>query len=284
MLDWITRALRRYANAIRYADGVDAGGSQSDEDGEEDDFESKSSNSNAKTDQIDGNEEQAPATQSTHHAADAKNAFVDMQAAILCNQAACYLKIGDGISAMEAADRASTLKPTTECVTGRKAAYRRACALEVTGEWDESRQEFKRVLDVEPKNISCQQGLVRLARAEKAYRARLKTAFGGCLVSGKLNGFASDNRPPPAEDTKSSPSIPGIGDFGGVGGDEGPWSDGSSYTSEDDSEDGDYEDDSRSSSGSGEDERERENAAATADERGSSDAGGESLSSEKQQQ
>lgn len=38
------------------------------------------------------------------------------------------------------------------------------------------------------------QGLGRIARREKAYREQLRKSFGGCLVSGKLQGFASEGR------------------------------------------------------------------------------------------
>lgn len=87
-----------------------------------------------------------------------KEAFVDLQVAVLCNQAACFLKLGDGPSALEVADRASRLKAVAaDSPAGIKAAYRRACALEAVGEWDEARDVFKSVLNVAPKNSQCRQ-------------------------------------------------------------------------------------------------------------------------------
>lgn len=145
--------MRRYAKAIRYADGVGQGDIESDEDGQ--DSEDGCSDSHTESDDIGGDDKEA--TVSPQDEVAKKNAFFDLQVAILCNQATCYLKIGDGISAMEAADRASELKPSVDSVAGRKAAYRRACALEAIGEWDESRAVFKRVLEVDPKNVQCHQ-------------------------------------------------------------------------------------------------------------------------------
>lgn len=99
------------------------------------------------------------------------------------------------------------------------------------------------------------QGLARLASAEKAYRTRLKTAFGGCLVSGKLDGFASDNRPAPTDDERQP--TPRMTDFAADGAEAGPWSNGSSDTSESDTESGGgYYSDSEVSSVSGEKEME----------------------------
>lgn len=77
--------------------------------------------------------------------------------AILCNQAACHLKLGDGAAALEVADRASTFKAPVDGAAGVKAAYRRACALEAVGDLDEARVAFKSVLDVDPKNSHCVQ-------------------------------------------------------------------------------------------------------------------------------
>lgn len=75
-----------------------------------------------------------------------KEAFVDLQAAVLCNLAACFLKLGDGPSALEIAGRASRPKAVAaDSSAGIKAAYRRACALEAAGDWDEARDAFKSV-------------------------------------------------------------------------------------------------------------------------------------------
>lgn len=46
------------------------------------------------------------------------------------------------------------------------------------------------------------QGLGRIARREKAYREQLRKSFGGCLVSGKLQGFASEGR-----NVKKTPAV-----------------------------------------------------------------------------
>lgn len=143
--------MRRYAEAIRYADGVSEGDIESDEDDQ--DSENGYSDSYTERDSI-GRDEAAASPQGVETR---KNAFANLQAAILCNQTACYLKIGDGPLAMEAADRASEIMSTVDSAAGRKAAYRRACALEAVGEWDESRAVFKRVMAVDPKNVQCRQ-------------------------------------------------------------------------------------------------------------------------------
>lgn len=83
--------------------------------------------------------------------------FVDLQVAILCNQAACHLKLGDGAAALEVADRASMLQAPTDSAAGIKAAYRRACALEAVGDWEEARHTFRSVLEVDAKNTQCSQ-------------------------------------------------------------------------------------------------------------------------------
>lgn len=84
--------------------------------------------------------------------------FVDLQVAVLCNQAASFLKVGDGPAALEAAERASTLKaPAVGCVAGIKAAYRRACALEAVADWDAARDAFTELLALDPKNVQCSQ-------------------------------------------------------------------------------------------------------------------------------
>lgn len=84
--------------------------------------------------------------------------FVDLQVAVLCNQAACFLKMGQALSALAAAERASSLKAVAaDCPAGIKAAYRRACALEAVGDWGEARRAFRSVLDVDQKNSQCRQ-------------------------------------------------------------------------------------------------------------------------------
>ena len=94
-----------------------------------------------------------------------EEAFVDLQVAVLCNQAACFLKLGDGPAAFEVADRASGLKAVAaDSPAGIKAAYRRACALEAVGDWDEARDAFKSVLNVAPKNSQCRQVPIRCER------------------------------------------------------------------------------------------------------------------------
>lgn len=138
------RALRRYNKAILYADGVPPGEVSDDEEGDEADGERKTE-SEKETD--DGAKEE--------------DAFVDLKVAILCNQAACHLKLGDGAAALEAADRASQLKSPSDPAGGTKATYRRACALEAVGDWEESRRAFKTVLDVDPKNVQCVQVMGR---------------------------------------------------------------------------------------------------------------------------
>ncbi|CAM9398577.1 unnamed protein product, partial [Hapterophycus canaliculatus] len=180
------RAMRRYEKAIKYADGVPPG-----EDSEDGDDESYPDSAQAN----DKEQEKNAGGDNSHNQSEA---FVDLQVAVLCNQAACFLKMGDGSSAMEAAGRASSLKPVAAGSPGGiKAAYRRACALEAVGEWHEARDAFKSVLDVDPKNSQCRMGLARLVRAEKAYEASLRKTFGGCLASGKLKGFASEGREVP---------------------------------------------------------------------------------------
>lgn len=80
-----------------------------------------------------------------------------------------------------------------------------------------------------------EQGLARLARAEKGYRESLKTAFGGCLMSGKLDGFASDDRPASGKTGNSTHDSLPAGMADSEFGNGGPWSnDGSgSSTGED---------------------------------------------------
>lgn len=135
----LLRALRRYEKAIKYADGVPPG--EPSEDGES--GTTQSNDRDSEPDIGDGKQGEA---------------FVDLQVAVLCNQAACFLKLGDGPSALEVANRASSLKTVSaDSPAGIKAAYRRACALEAVGEWDEARDAFKSVLAVAPKNSQCRQ-------------------------------------------------------------------------------------------------------------------------------
>lgn len=142
------RALRRYEKSIKYADGVPPGESSEDGDG----------NETSSTDTLQANDKEVDKPKSGNGSANQGEAFVDLQVAVLCNQAACFLKLGDGPSALEVADRASSLKAVTdESPAGIKAAYRRACALEAVGDWNEARDAFKSVLDVDPKNVHCRQ-------------------------------------------------------------------------------------------------------------------------------
>lgn len=87
----------------------------------------------------------------------ASNELLALRLAILCNQAACYLKLGDGAAALDAADRASSLSSPKDSLGGIKAAYRKGCALEAVGEWVEARRAFKSVLEVDPGNVQCSQ-------------------------------------------------------------------------------------------------------------------------------
>ncbi|CAN0363647.1 unnamed protein product, partial [Ectocarpus fasciculatus] len=236
------RASRRYEKAIKYADGVPPGQDSEDGGGDGDETSNSSSSDTTQADDDDNRSE----TRGGKHG----DEVVDLQVAVLCNQAACFLKMGEALSALAAADRASSLKAVAaDCPAGIKAAYRRACALEAVGDWGEARGAFRGVLDVDPKNLQCRQGLARLARAEKAYEANLRKTFGGCLASNKLKGFASEGREVP----ESSPR-PGNDDddfYGGRGGpdQDGQWSEGSESGS---SESGD-----ESSSDGGDEEKEK---------------------------
>lgn len=137
------RALRRYDKAIRYADGVPPGeGSDSDEDGD-------CPSDTSQTDREGGDDARANGTD--------VGLFLDLKVAILCNLAACHLKLGDGAAALDVAGRACELMPGVDSAAGIKAAYRRACALEALGDWDEARQTFKSILDVDAKNTECSQ-------------------------------------------------------------------------------------------------------------------------------
>lgn len=84
-------------------------------------------------------------------------AFDDLRVAILCNQAACHLKLEDGWTALELAERATEIKAPGDSVAGIKAAYRRACALEAIADWSRARLAFESVLEVDPKNVPCAQ-------------------------------------------------------------------------------------------------------------------------------
>ncbi|CAB1105301.1 unnamed protein product [Ectocarpus sp. CCAP 1310/34] len=233
------RASRRYEKAIKYADGVPPGQDSEDGGGDGDETSSSSSDTTQANDDTNHSESRG----GTHG-----DKFVDLQVAVLCNQAACFLKMGQALSALAAAERASSLKAVAaDCPAGIKAAYRRACALEAVGDWGEARRAFRNVLDVDPKNSQCRQGLARLARAEKAYEANLRKTFGGCLASDKLKGFASEGREVP----ESSPR-PGNDDdfYGGRGSDQdGPWTE--------ESESGSSESGDESSSDGGDEEKEK---------------------------
>lgn len=142
------RALRRYSKAIGYADGVDSAGESDVEDSD------ISDRSDEGTGSCDGRERKRETPSSS---ASPRNKFVDLQVAILCNQAACHLKLGDGASALELAERAASIMGPKDSPFGLKAAYRRACALEAIGEWNEARWAFKHVLSVDPSNIQSSQ-------------------------------------------------------------------------------------------------------------------------------
>eukprot|EP00752_Nemacystus_decipiens_P012006 g10645.t1 len=254
------RALRRYEKAIKYADGVPPG-----EDSEDGDGNDTSSSGTMEA----NDKESEPDTTTTNNNNNGnvcKEAFVDLQVAVLCNQAACFLKLGDGSSALEVADRASRLKAVAaDSPAGMKAAYRRACALEAVGDWDEARDAFKSVLSVAPKNSQCRQGVARLARAKRAYEANLRKTFGGCLASNKLKGFASEGREVP-ESARFRDD--GDGNFGGGRGlsadghEEGPWSEGSDSEEESGYSSSSSNDNSSSgSSSSGDDDEEDTKAA-----------------------
>lgn len=152
--------MRRYEKAIKYADGVPPGEGSEDDDDEDDEDGNETSSTdtmqdNDKEDQHEPNQEDSSNGNANQGGG---AAFLDLQVAVLCNQAACFLKLGDGFSALEVADRASSLKAVTDkSPAGIKAAYRRACALEAVGEWNEARGAFKSVLDVDPKNAHCRQ-------------------------------------------------------------------------------------------------------------------------------
>ncbi|CAM9390250.1 unnamed protein product [Ectocarpus sp. 4 AP-2014] len=250
------RASRRYEKAIKYADGVPPGQDSEDGGGDKDETSSSSSDTTQANDDTNHSESRG----GTHG-----DKFIDLQVAVLCNQAACFLKMGQALSALAAAERASSLKAVAaDCPAGIKAAYRRACALEAVGDWGEARRAFRSVLDVDPKNSQCRQGLARLARAAKAYEANLRKTFGGCLASDKLKGFASEGREMP----ESSPR-PGNDDdfYGGRGPDQdGQWTDGS--------ESGSSESGGESSSDGGDEEKEKQRVNALYDLATREDGGG----------
>ncbi|CAM9895551.1 unnamed protein product [Choristocarpus tenellus] len=161
---WITRAMTRYTKALSYAEGTTGHDSDADT-AEEDEVTSPSP--------------------SEHIAV-----------TVLCNQAACLLKLGDNQAALHAADRALDLcsswaSPVTAKV---KSTYRRACALLALTRWDESRKAFRDLLTLDPDNDGARQGLGRLAKAEKAHAQILRKAYGGFFSSSKMKGFASDGR------------------------------------------------------------------------------------------
>ena len=142
------RALRRYNEAIKYADGVPPSESSNGYvDGNDSSGESDQGN---REKEIDPDEQ-------ISRGGEGEDGFLDLRVAILCNQTACHLKLRDGAAALEIADRASALIAPADSAMGVKAAYRRACALESIGEWDEARHAFKRVLEVDPKNSKCYQ-------------------------------------------------------------------------------------------------------------------------------
>lgn len=145
--------MRRYEKAIKYADGVPPG--EDSEDGDKD------GTSEPDTTQANDKEQKLSAASGNNDNQNQGNAIIDLQVAVLCNQAACFLKMGEGLSAMKAADHASSLKPVAAgCPGGIKAGYRRACALEAVGEWREAREAFKSVLAVDPKNSQCRQVMI----------------------------------------------------------------------------------------------------------------------------
>eukprot|EP00752_Nemacystus_decipiens_P001293 g1285.t2 len=85
-----------------------------------------------------------------------KEAFVDLLVAVLCNQAECNLKPGDGTSALEVAGRTPSPKAVAaDSPAGIKAGVLRVCALEAVGDLDPG--GFKSVLSVAPKNSQCRQ-------------------------------------------------------------------------------------------------------------------------------
>lgn len=155
-----SRALRRYEKAIRYADGVPPGKASDGDDGE---------GSNHPDDTHADHPQDGPDTKNLEtdgkdttdgiNATDSQEegVLVDLQVAVLCNQAACHLKMGEGACAVEVADRAAKLKAPGDSPAGIKATYRLACALEAVGDWDEARIAFKSVLDADPKNGQCLQ-------------------------------------------------------------------------------------------------------------------------------
>lgn len=153
----MSRALRRYEKAIKYADGVPPGEPSDEGEGGET-SSSGTMQANDRESELDNAEGNDNGNGNDDGDGKQDEAFADLQVAVLCNQAACFLKLGDGPSALEAANRASSLKAVSaDSPAGIKAAYRRACALEAVGEWDEARDAFKSVLAVAPKNSQCRQ-------------------------------------------------------------------------------------------------------------------------------
>lgn len=156
------RALRRYSKALSYADGV-----ASDEDSEmgNSDVSSQPRSQESHGDSVDDDhcaapeEHAGPADEgaSTNPPSLPVSELLDLTVAILCNQAACHLKIGDGASALEVAERAGTLRAPSESLSGIKAAYRKGCAFEALGDWDGARCAFRSVLDIDPNNKDCSQ-------------------------------------------------------------------------------------------------------------------------------
>lgn len=151
-----TRAMRRYEKAIRYADGVPPGkASDGDSDEERSSHPDATHADSLDEDGSDTKDLEADVMSATD--GQEEEVLVDLQVAVLCNQAACHLKMGEGACAVEVADRAAKLKAPADGPAGIKASYRLACALEAVGDWSEARAAFKSVLDVDPKNGQCLQ-------------------------------------------------------------------------------------------------------------------------------
>lgn len=149
--------MSRYDKAIRYADGVPPGkASDGDSDEERGNHHPDTTQADRPGD-YDSDTKKLETDVMAPTDSQEEDALVDLQVAVLCNQAACHLKMGEGACAVEAADRASNLKAPGDCPAGTKAAYRLACALEAVGDWSEARTAFQSVLDVDPKNGQCLQ-------------------------------------------------------------------------------------------------------------------------------
>jgi len=120
---------------------------------------------------------------------DSREVGFELKWPIYLNIAACKLQLEDFNGAVESCD-----KVLDRILNNIKALYRRGCALFALDRFDEARRDFRRILELEPKNKGALRKLHEVTERIKEHSADLKRSYAGWMSRSKVKGFASDGR------------------------------------------------------------------------------------------